>query len=192
MINASTNGLLNTGIVPSKQFNPPTPPQTPEAIAREVRRLEYDLAEERVKPYVVDMTTELPEPKPLISINGSCVCSRGNISAICGEAKSRKTFLTSALVASAMAVGAKIIDNFRTVDKNPDINTLWVDTEQGEQHVRRVIERSTLVTKLMERLKFSKSAAHMRIKRLIDRGLLYLDGDRVASATINTINALTH
>ena len=366
MINVSTNGLPNTGIVSSKQFNLPTPPQTPEAIAREVRRLEYDLAEERVKPYMVDMSKELPEPKPLISINGSCVCSRGNISAICGEAKSRKTFLTSALVASAMAVGAKIIDNFRTVDKNPDINTLWVDTEQGEQHVRRVIkritamtgaelggavaeprlttlalrelapherkamiydalrlrhydlividgiadlqrntndleesdalvaelmalstlsnthiicvlhtnpgsdkarghlgsslqrkaesalfvhrvddctvvepqfcrnepferfaftiseqgipqlcdlpkamdnrnevvaivediyggviERSTLVTKLMERLKFSKSAAHMRIKRLIDRGLLYLDGDRVASATINTINALT-
>ena len=146
MINVSPNELPGPGIGPGKVFNIATTPKTPEEVAHEARRLEYDLAEERVKPYMIDMSKELPEPKPLISINGSCVCSRGNISAICGEAKSRKTFLVSALVASAMAMPARIIDNFGNVAKNPSINTLWIDTEQGEQHVRRVINRITKMT----------------------------------------------
>ena len=129
-----------------KSLNSATTSSNDDAIAREVRKFEYDLAEERVKPYVVDMSKSLPDIEPLISINGCCVCSRGNISAICGEAKSKKTFLTSALVASAMAVPSARINNFKSVDKNPSINVLWVDTEQGEHHVRRVIQRITTMT----------------------------------------------
>ena len=77
-------------------------PLTQSDIDKQLKRMEYDLAEERVKPYIVDMAKELPEVLPLVSINGSCICSVGNISAICGEAKSRKTFLTSGLVASVL------------------------------------------------------------------------------------------
>ena len=110
------------------------------------RALEMELIEERIAPYVVDMSRELPDIEPLISINDSCVCSRGNISAICGEAKSRKTFLCSALVASAMAMPAPILNNFKNVAKNVFLNVLWIDTEQGEQHVRRVIKRITKMT----------------------------------------------
>ena len=105
-----------------------------------------EMIEERLTPYIVDMSKPMPDIEPLISINGSCVCSRGNISAICGEAKSKKTFLTSALVASAMAMPLPKLDNFKTVDKNPLISVLWVDTEQGEQHVRRVVKRITEMT----------------------------------------------
>ena len=119
---------------------------TGRALERAIKAWEYDLDEERVKPYVVDMEKELPEVKPLISINNSCVCSVGNLSAICGEAKSKKTFLASALVASAMAVPFKRINNFKNVDNNADINVLWVDTEQGERHVRKVVERITRMT----------------------------------------------
>ena len=108
--------------------------------------LQYDLIKERLRPYIIDMTKPLPDIEPLISIDGSCVCSRGNISAICGEAKSRKTFLTTALVASAMAIPYDKLDNFSNVGKNMNINVLWVDTEQGEQHVRRVINRITQMT----------------------------------------------
>lgn len=105
-----------------------------------------ELIEQRLNPYIVDMSKPLPDIEPLISINGSCICSRGNISAICGEAKSKKTFLTSALVASAMAIPYPKLDNFRTVAKNPMLSVLWVDTEQGEQHIRRVIKRITEMT----------------------------------------------
>ena len=111
-----------------------------------LRHEELRRAEERVSPYIVDMSKELPDEQPLISIDGCCICSRGNISAICGEAKSKKTFLASALVASAMAIPLDKLNNFKSVDKDMNINVLWVDTEQGERHVRRVIDRISVMT----------------------------------------------
>ena len=111
-----------------------------------LKAMQYDMVEERISPYIVDMTKELPDEQPLISIDGSCICSRGNISAICGEAKSKKTFLASALVASAMAIPLDKLNNFKNVDKDMNMNVLWVDTEQGERHVRRVIERISVMT----------------------------------------------
>ena len=111
-----------------------------------LRREELRRAEEHVKPYIVDMSKELPDEQPLISIDGSCICSRGNISAICGEAKSKKTFLASALVASAMAIPLDRLNNFKNVEKDMNMNVLWIDTEQGERHVRRVIDRISVMT----------------------------------------------
>ena len=142
MINSvSTEG---TGVVAPRpsQFNP----LTQSDIDKQLKRMEYDLAEERVKPYIVDMTKELPEVLPLVSIKGCCICSVGNISAICGEAKSRKTFLTSGLVASAMAIPYNKLNNFKIVDKNHNLDVLWVDTEQGEMHVRKVVDRISEMT----------------------------------------------
>jgi RecA/RadA recombinase len=115
-------------------------------VEAQAKAFEWDLMEERINEHTLDMTKELPELHPLISIGGSCVCSRGNISAICGEAKSKKTFLASALVASAMAMPSKRIDNFANVDKNMDMRVLWIDTEQGEMHVRRVVDRISEMT----------------------------------------------
>ena len=116
------------------------------SVEQQAKMLEYELIEERLQPYIVDMTKPLPDIEPLISIDGNPVCTRGNISAICGEAKSRKTFLTTALVASAMAIPCNKLDNFSNVSKDMNINVLWVDTEQGEQHVRRVVNRITHMT----------------------------------------------
>ena len=126
----------------SVKFNPLTTRDVDKAL----KAMEYDMAKERVEPYIVDMTKELPEVLPLISISGSCLCSVGNISAVCGEAKSRKTFLTSGLVASAMAIPYNKLNNFQIVDKNHDLNVLWVDTEQGEMHVRKVVDRISEMT----------------------------------------------
>jgi hypothetical protein len=120
--------------------------KTKEEVEAQAEALTFDMMEERINRWMVNMENELPEPQPIISIDGCCVCSRGNISAICGEAKSKKTFLTSALVASAMAVPSKKINNFKAVDNNMDLRVLWVDTEQGEVHVRRVIDRISRMT----------------------------------------------
>ena len=115
-------------------------------VDRAQRAMEFEMMEEKLSSFMVDMSKEMPEVQPLISINGCCVCSRGNISAICGEAKSKKTFLTSALVASAMAIPIKSLNNFKNVDKDMNIRVLWVDTEQGEMHVRKVVERISTMT----------------------------------------------
>ncbi|MBO7285578.1 MAG: AAA family ATPase [Alistipes sp.] len=112
----------------------------------EAKALEADLKRERIQPYIVDVRRAMPDIEPLVAINGSCVCSRGNISAICGEAKSRKTFLTSALVASAIALPAERVNNFKNISNNMYLSVLWVDTEQGETHVRKVINRITTMT----------------------------------------------
>ena len=141
MNNQST--ALEGGAMPSAhKFNP----LTTDAIAKSIKAMEYDMAKERVEPYIVDMSKQLPEVLPLVSINGSCLCSVGNISAVCGEAKSRKTFLTSGLVASAMALPYSKLNNFGIVDKNHNLDVLWVDTEQGEMHVRKVVERISTMT----------------------------------------------
>ncbi len=121
-------------------------PLTQSDIEKHLKAMEYDLAKERVEPYIVDMSKQLPEVLPLVSINGSCICSVGNISAVCGEAKSRKTFLTSGLVASAMAIPYNKLNNFQIVDKNHNLDVLWVDTEQGEMHVRKVVDRISEMT----------------------------------------------
>ena len=121
-------------------------PLTSDDITKALKQMEYDMAKERVEPYIVDMSKPLPEVLPLVSINGSCICSVGNISAICGEAKSRKTFLTSGLVASAMAIPYNKLNNFQIVDKNHNLDVLWVDTEQGEMHVRKVVDRISEMT----------------------------------------------
>ena len=141
MSNQSTQ--LEGGAMPSR---PQLNALTGAGLTKALKAMEYDAAEERLEPYIVDMSKELPEILPLISINGSCLCSVGNISAICGEAKSRKTFLTSGLVASAMAIDYHKLNNFKIVDKNHDLNVLWIDTEQGERHVRKVVERISKMT----------------------------------------------
>ena len=141
MINQSTTAGGGATASP-RVFNP----LTTDAIAKSLKAMEYDEAKERVEPYIVDMTKQLPEVLPLVSINGSCLCSVGNISAVCGEAKSRKTFLTSGLVASAMAIDYHKLNNFKNVDKNHNLDVLWVDTEQGEMHVRKVVDRISEMT----------------------------------------------
>ena len=40
-----------------------------------------------------------------------------------------------------MAIPYNKLNNFKNVAKDMDINVLWIDTEQGERHVRRAIER---------------------------------------------------
>lgn len=119
---------------------------TGEKLERAIRAFEYDLRQEHIAPYIVDLSKELPEPKPLISVGGATICSRGNISVICGEAKSKKTFLCSALVASAMAIPVRIIKNFGNVAKDCNLMVLWIDTEQGEHHVRKVVRRISEMT----------------------------------------------
>lgn len=108
--------------------------------------LEFELRKERIDPYRIDITKPFIEAEPMIAIDGSCLCSAGNISAIVGEAKSKKTFLTTAIVASAIAYRFKSTLAFKNVSNNITLNVLWLDTEQSEGHVRKVIDRINTIT----------------------------------------------
>ena len=61
MTNQST--ALEGGAMPSSvKFNPLTTRDVDKAL----KAMEYDMAKERVEPYIVDMSKELPEVLPLI------------------------------------------------------------------------------------------------------------------------------
>ena len=115
-------------------------------VAQGTKDLEFELRKERIDPYRIDITKPFVEAEPMIAIDGSSVCTAGNISAIVGEAKSKKTFLTTALVASAIAYRFKNSQAFKNISNNVTLNVLWLDTEQSEGHVRKVIDRINTIT----------------------------------------------
>ena len=55
---------------------------TEQVFANDPANLEFELHQERIAPYLVDVTKPLPEVIPLISIGGVLVCTAGNLSAV--------------------------------------------------------------------------------------------------------------
>jgi hypothetical protein len=100
--------------------------------AQEAKRL---LLKEQIKPHLVDLTKPAPIIKPIIEHRGSMIASLGNISAVVGAAKSKKTFLCRALVGGLLAVNG----DFGIAPRLAKV--LWVDTEQSLLHARKVVER---------------------------------------------------
>ena len=90
-----------------------------------------------LEPHLVDLHNAIPEPIPVLSRYGSIIASEGNISAVVGAAKSKKTFLCTALVGSLLRNSEEGLFGI----KHKDIKVLWVDTEQSASHVQRVVKR---------------------------------------------------
>ena len=143
----STTTTVGVSAISAPKFNIATLERDIEAlVANGTKDLEFELRKERIDPYRIDITKPYIEAEPMIAIDGSCLCSAGNISAIVGEAKSKKTFLTTALVASAIAYRFKATQAFKNISNNITLNVLWLDTEQSEGHVRKVIDRINTIT----------------------------------------------
>ena len=143
----STTTQVGASAISAPKFNIAALEREVEAlVANGTKDLEFELRKERIDPYRIDITKPYIEAEPMIAIDGSCLCSAGNISAIVGEAKSKKTFLTTALVASAIAYRFKATQAFKNISNNITLNVLWLDTEQSEGHVRKVIDRINTIT----------------------------------------------
>ena len=99
---------------------------------QEMRRQEL---REHLQPHLVDLTVPAPVIKPIIEQRGMMIASLGNISAVVGAAKSKKTFLCSALVGGLLAENGDFGIEPRLT------KVLWVDTEQSQLHTRKVVER---------------------------------------------------
>ena len=91
-----------------------------------------------IKPHLIDASADIPEPVPIISHYGSVIASEGNISAIVGAAKSKKTFLCTALVGALLRSPGTACFG---IAPSPKTTVLWVDTEQSANHVLKVIQR---------------------------------------------------
>ena len=99
---------------------------------QEMRKIEL---QEFVIPHLVDLSKPAPIVKPIIEQHGLTIASLGNISAVVGAAKSKKTFLCTALV------GGLLADNGEFGITPRLAKVLWVDTEQSQLHTRKVVER---------------------------------------------------
>ena len=100
-----------------------------------------DEIRQKIEPYPLTAHDTLPPLQPVISRRGELLCSEGNISAVVGEAKSKKTFLCTAIVGSMLDVNKTqqfgIDHNFTHV--------LWVDTEQSREHIQKILFRINLL-----------------------------------------------
>ena len=99
---------------------------------QEMRKVEL---QEFVVPHLLDLSKPAPIIKPIIERRGMMVASLGNISAVVGAAKSKKTFLCTALVGGLLSENGDFGIEPRLA------KVLWVDTEQSQLHTRKVVER---------------------------------------------------
>ena len=101
------------------------------------RKIEQNCRYNSIKPHLIDATTNIPEPIPVLSRYGSIIASEGNISAVVGAAKSKKTFLCTALVGAMLRPNGTAAFGITPSQSL----VLWVDTEQSASHTQRVIKR---------------------------------------------------
>ncbi len=108
----------------------------------EERRRARDLIFEEYAPYEILLDTQLEEPKPIIARNGTIIGSEGNLSAVVGEAKSKKSFLCTAIVGDLLRLEGPDRNGY----DQRQVKTLWIDTEQSELHVRKLARRLMTLT----------------------------------------------
>ena len=100
-------------------------------------RIEQNCRFNSIKPHLLDASTHIPEPIPILSRYGSIIASEGNISAVVGAAKSKKTFLCTALIGALLRPSGTTAFGITPSQSL----VLWVDTEQSASHTQRVIRR---------------------------------------------------
>lgn len=100
-------------------------------------KIEQNCRFNTIKPHLLDASTKIAEPVPILSRYGSIIASEGNISAVVGAAKSKKTFLCTALVGAMLRPSGT--SAFGITPSQSLV--LWVDTEQSASHTQRVIKR---------------------------------------------------
>ena len=128
---------------------PSTAPQTeatqklfdelrPKYDSDEIReKIEQNCRYNTIKPHLLDASTKISDPIPVLSRYGSVIASEGNISAVVGAAKSKKTFLCTALIGAMLRPSGTA--SFGITPSQSLV--LWVDTEQSASHAQRVIKR---------------------------------------------------
>ena len=110
LLGASLNEMLNIASGKPPERLPTTEQQAtlyeelhPKYDSEDMRnKIEQNCRYNTIKPHLIDASADIPEPVPIISHYGSVIASEGNISAVVGAAKSKKTFLCTALVGALL------------------------------------------------------------------------------------------
>lgn len=89
-----------------------------------------------ISALIIYLSERVPDPQPIVRLWGNLIASRGNISAVVGLAKSRKTFLTCAVASGFLADS-----EFMGFDTPATGRILYIDTEQARAHVHKIARR---------------------------------------------------
>lgn len=93
-----------------------------------------------LKKATFDIRRDYADPEPLIFIDDIPIITRGNISAIVGPPKSKKTFLATLIIGAYLRGGINPI--FAPYEPG---EVLWIDTEQSAGHCSRIYRRLNLM-----------------------------------------------
>lgn len=93
-----------------------------------------------LKKATFDIRRDYADPEPLIFIDDIPIITRGNISAIVGPPKSKKTFLATLIIGAYLRGGIDPI--FAPYESG---QVLWIDTEQAAGHCARIYRRLNLL-----------------------------------------------
>ncbi len=98
---------------------------------------------EALKRALVNPNDE-PDDSPLIaSIDSTPFATLGNFSCIIGKAKSKKTFLTTLIVATFLKGELNILQAYKSPGKK---RVVWFDTEQSRNHVVKAYRRALILS----------------------------------------------
>jgi hypothetical protein len=127
-------------------------------IKKQLEALHREELHQKIEPYILRADHRLPPLKPVVKRGDALICSEGNISAVVGEAKSKKTFLCTAIVGSMLDMNG----THRFDIEHKFCRVLWVDTEQSREHIQKVLFRINLLGSLP----LEKSLPHILMQTL--------------------------
>lgn len=108
-------------------------------VVSEAKNLDAELKrKDDFHTYRVDITERIKPTVGILTLEGVPVATEGNISAIVGEAKSKKTFLCTALIGGLLNRQGHAVLGSRPLS---GVQVLWVDTEQSRTHVQLTARR---------------------------------------------------
>lgn len=140
--------------------------QRPQSISILPAMTERELKEEKkhdLSKYILDYSSEIIEPIPILTQGDNLVISRGNLSVIAGAPKSRKSMFVASLIASFFGN-----DTFGLTSCVKGGKCLLFDTESSKSHTLNQIKR---IYKLMGWTKVNPNITvfHLRECSVIER-----------------------
>jgi archaellum biogenesis ATPase FlaH len=93
--------------------------------------------------YRISASDQIKPPTPVISISGSSISTEGNVTVLCGDAKSGKSALCNVILAGAINTPGNKLDGFNGFDVLENASgkaVLHFDTEQAKhQHAKTLL-----------------------------------------------------
>ena len=158
--------------------------------------------ESKLKECLIDVNEEIPPPEKAweVTVESSndftVIGTLGNFSLIKGKAKSKKSFLVSMAVSSAIGEGV-LQNTLRSPLKVKNQNVLYFDTEQSKYHVQNAVKRISTqigkaIPKNLDTYTLRKESPSERLKMVQhsientpNLGFVVIDGIRDLITSIN-------